>query len=80
MTHRVRRISTDGKVITKGDSNLTEDHIPVSPENIEGTVIFSVPYAGVFIIMLRRPSAVCFTVFMVIVITVLKRLKERESE
>ena len=76
VTHRVLR-NSDGMYVTKGDSNPSEDHAPVSGEQIRGTVILSVPMAGAVILMLRRPSAICLLVPMILLIIAIKHAKER---
>ncbi len=80
VTHRVVRIEEDGTVITKGDGNPCEDPSPVKPDQIEGTVLFSVPAAGSVILMARRPSAFCLSFFIMMLIAVINRLKERKAE
>jgi signal peptidase len=49
ITHRVQSIKTvDGKVtevVVKGDANPVAD-APISPEQIKGKMIYSVPYVG----------------------------------
>lgn len=46
VTHRVID-AQDGYYITKGDANETEDLAPVTQEQIAGTYLFSIPYAGI---------------------------------
>ena len=76
VTHRVLRIH-DGIYVTKGDNNPSEDQSPVFGEQIRGTVILTVPMAGSVILMLRRPSAICLLVPMILLITAIKHAKER---
>ncbi|MCD7867832.1 MAG: signal peptidase I [Clostridiales bacterium] len=53
VTHRVVR-TENGTCITKGDANTQEDLIPVSPSQIIGRVIFTLPYLGFGVALLRR--------------------------
>ena len=76
VTHRVLRIHND-LYVTKGDNNPSEDQAPVSGEQIRGTVILCVPMAGEIILMLRRPSAICLLVPLILHITSIKQAKER---
>lgn len=80
VTHRVVRIEEDGTVITKGDGNPCEDPSPVKPDQIEGTVLFSVPAAGSIILMARRPSAFCISFLLMTVTVFINRKKERRAE
>lgn len=45
VTHRVIRME-DGQYVTKGDANETEDMTLVSGEQMVGSYLFQVPYAG----------------------------------
>lgn len=45
VTHRVIAVQ-DGKFITKGDANNTEDLAPVSEPQIIGTCMFHIPFIG----------------------------------
>ncbi len=54
VTHRIIDIR-EGKYITKGDANNTEDKDPVKKEDICGKVIVTVPKAGKWIEFLRSP-------------------------
>jgi len=45
-THRIIGITSDGKYITKGDANNTEDRFPISEEEILGEVVKIKPGAG----------------------------------
>lgn len=44
--HRVIDYDANGNFITKGDANESEDFFPISPEQIVGKAIFSIPYIG----------------------------------
>ena len=73
VTHRVLRIDESGNYITKGDHNPSEDPSPVDREQIMGTVIIAIPFLGMMIMMLRRPSAICLLISLII----FTRAKER---
>ncbi|SHM81165.1 signal peptidase, endoplasmic reticulum-type [Ruminococcus flavefaciens] len=45
VTHRAEKI-TDNGIITKGDSNITEDPDLVTKENYIGKTVFAIPYIG----------------------------------
>jgi signal peptidase I len=50
VTHRIAAISSDGRAITtRGDANNTPDEGSISPANVTGSYLFSVPEAGNFV-------------------------------
>ena len=54
VVHRISRCVSGGEsFITKGDSNDTEDPIPVSEKQIQGRVIGAIPYLGYAVLLLR---------------------------
>ena len=53
VTHRMVR-TEDGKYITRGDANETEDPLPVIQDQIKGIVIFHLPFAGYFLVFFRN--------------------------
>ena len=52
-THRIVEITSDGKYVTKGDANNTNDRFPVSEEEILGEVVEIKAGAGVKLIWLQ---------------------------
>jgi hypothetical protein len=44
--HRVVRHEGDGRLVTKGDANASEDHPAVDPERVEGQLRLLVPVVG----------------------------------
>ena len=46
VTHRVVSINENNSFTTKGDANKTEDLAPVKFENFKGKTVFSIPYLG----------------------------------
>ena len=53
VTHRIISI-TDGKVVTKGDSNNTEDS-PIALEQLKGKVVLAIPLVGYAINAIKTP-------------------------
>lgn len=54
VTHRIHEILPDG-LVTKGDANRTPDVGLRSPDDVVGTVVFDLPYAGFVLAFLRQP-------------------------
>ena len=44
--HRIIKIDPDGLYVIKGDANEEADFFPVRPNQIEGKLVFAVPYLG----------------------------------
>ena len=64
ITHRVVR--KEGTfLITKGDANDAEDLVPVSPEQVLGTVVFTVPFLGYLITFMKRKTICAILVLMI---------------
>lgn len=53
VTHRIHEIVPEG-FVTKGDANQTPDVGVRSPDDVVGTVVFDLPYAGYVLAMLRQ--------------------------
>ena len=53
VTHRIVGLDDDGRYVTKGDANQTEDFAPVEASQIIGRTVFSVPYAGYAVTFLK---------------------------
>lgn len=47
-THRIIEITKDGKFITKGDANNTQDRVPVEQSQVLGEVVHVFPKVGLF--------------------------------
>lgn len=60
VTHRIVEIDEDGKIITRGDANNTND-APIFPEQIKGEVIFSVPLLGYVANVIKNPLVTLLT-------------------
>ena len=46
IVHRIIDITEDGKLITKGDNNPTQDKCPVDVSEVHGKVVFAFPLLG----------------------------------
>ena len=55
VTHRVIR-KENGLYVTRGDANEKEDPYFVHPDQIEGTVVFSIPFLGYGAFFLRQKT------------------------
>lgn len=65
ITHRVE--GKDGqRFITRGDANETPDPEPVNPEQIVGTVVFSVPFLGYAAVFLQKETVFCLILAMIV--------------
>lgn len=53
-THRIIEVK-DGRYITQGDANGGTDMRPVSPKDVIGKVVFSIPYLGYLLYFLKTP-------------------------
>lgn len=70
ITHRVYSIDWNTKLITtKGDNNNSIDSQPVLFDEVEGKVMYNIPYVGYISIVMRDKSI--FAVIMILVSLVL---------
>ena len=76
VSHRVTEITEDGYK-TKGDNNDDEDEGMVRKENVEGTVLFSVPGMGYFLKTKALPAGIVITLLYLIMKVI---YREREYE
>lgn len=67
VTHRVVR-EDNGSFVTKGDANDTEDLVEVSPADVEGKFVFSIPRIGYLIAGAGRKKMIAVAVFWVILL------------
>lgn len=65
--HRVIRRDGAGRLITKGDANLTEDHPAVEPGRVLGEVAVAIPMIGRPVLWARQGDPV--PVLVVVVVT-----------
>lgn len=70
-THRVIAIYEDGSFQTQGDANDAPDGAPVSPENLVGKPVFTVPYLGFLADWMMKPPGLYITVTAAVVLIVL---------
>lgn len=68
VTHRVSAIE-DERFVTKGDRNQLVDYLPVEAEEINGKVIFSLPYLGRFGEIIQTPRGM-----LALILTILQLL------
>lgn len=68
VTHRLER-EEDGLYVTKGDANKSEDPWRVTPTDIEGKVIFNIPFIGfVFAFLKTQAGIVVIAAFLILTI------------
>lgn len=65
ITHRVIR-KENSEYITKGDANKEADALLVEKGQIEGTVIFSLPYLGYLAALLRQKTVFAVLALMIV--------------
>lgn len=63
ITHRVSASGKNGYV-TKGDANMSEDPGLVQPGQIQGTVVWSLPYLGYCAVFLKQKPVFCLIAIM----------------
>nr|WP_317281979.1 signal peptidase I [uncultured Sellimonas sp.] len=44
--HRIKKICPDGKIITQGDANETEDFYPIERNQVKGIPVFCIPHGA----------------------------------
>ncbi len=79
VTHRVFELREDGKIVTKGDANETEDS-PIEREQIIGKVMFTIPCLGYCAAWISSFAGKCFLVCTVGVCLILVVLAEALSK
>jgi len=63
ITHRIIKLNHCGNhvyYVTKGDANEFEDKVPVTKNDIVGTIIFTFPYLGYMNLILIHPLFLLF--------------------
>ena len=58
VTHRVTDITSTGIIHTKGDANRTADVWDIRPDQVRGTVITGLPFAGYVVVYLQQPAGI----------------------
>lgn len=82
-THRIVDVVEDqnGKgFVTKGDNNEDRDPEPVSPENVYGKHVTTIPYLGFVINELRSGNAILLLIIVPAVIIILNELYKISRE
>lgn len=82
VSHRVAGKDEDG-YITKGDANETEDANRVPAGEVDGKILYSIPYIGYVIVALRTPTGIAAMIscalFYLIVTVLSDKLKLKEE-
>ena len=82
VTHRVVEIKADGSFITKGDNNEEVDEAPVPVDKVKGKTIFSLPFLGRLVALVKSkqgiPIVVAFVLFNVLCIIYDKKIYEQD--
>ena len=69
VTHRIVNYGPkDGMYITKGDSNISVDVMPISDEQIAGEVVFVIPKAGLFFEWFTNGGGIVYFVAMIVIV------------
>jgi len=79
VTHRIIEATDDG-FITKGDANNVADTKIVTNEEIEGSIVFVIPKAGVLIEWVRSPLGVMIMVIVIIMLVTVPYLTRKYKE
>jgi signal peptidase I len=75
--HRVTAVEGGDQVafITKGDANRSPDGTPVTPEKVNGKLVFSIPLAGHFIYFMKTPLGLFLTILLPLLFLIGSELK-----
>lgn len=78
VVHRI--LSMDGEtVITKGDANNAADD-PIDVSVIKGKVLFSIPYAGTIVSMIKTPVGTLIIAGLAIALVEIPRRREKKKD
>ena len=77
-THRIVEIK-EGKFITKGDANLSNDANPVKSEDVHGKMIIKINGFGKFINFLKSPMGIIVVLCCVILIVEVPALFKKKK-
>lgn len=73
-THRIIELDSERQLVyTKGDSNPSADPLPTSVQNINGKVVFSVPYLGMLSLNFNS-TTIIFVLAAVLLVLIVVRL------
>lgn len=77
ITHRVIAVDAENREFyTKGDNNNDPDSYPVSFDNLEGKVVFGIPFLGTLVAGMRTPGGILIMLWILLVIALLLFLPE----
>lgn len=76
ITHRIVR-EEKGTFVTKGDANRAEDLWRVSPDEILGTTIYSIPYLGYVVQTFKNPAGIAILVAGFLIFFILSFLEPK---
>ena len=77
IVHRI--IETDGKTVTtKGDANNASDQ-PVSISDIKGKVVFSIPFVGKIVNLIKTPVGILLVIIAAIALIEIPHIKEKRK-
>lgn len=62
VTHRIVRVTDDGRIVTKGDANADEDPVVRQPEDVVGRVRLHIPLLGHVLAAVRTVPGFIFLV------------------
>jgi signal peptidase I len=62
VTHRITDITSTGIVHTKGDANASADVWDIRPDQVTGSVLAGIPFAGYVVVYLQQPAGVASVV------------------
>lgn len=79
VVHRIIQI-TETQAITQGDANNTPDD-PIQLSDIKGKVIFSIPYVGTAVNLLKTPvGTVCVLILAVLLLEIPRRREKKKDD
>lgn len=77
--HRVTRILEDGKIVTRGDANNTEDE-PIPAEDVKGRMVGKIPVVGAAVRFLQSPIGIILVIAGLILLINLSWKRERKED
>ena len=79
ITHRIKEIKSDKEIIVQGDANNIADE-PISKDMIEGKIIFTIPYMGSILQILKTPYGIAGVAGIGVIIALWPERDEDEDE
>jgi signal peptidase len=71
VTHRITDITKAGLIHTKGDANATADVWDIRPDQVKGSLVAGIPYAGYVIVYLQQPAGIASVVTAILALMLL---------